>query len=204
MRGGPLGVATAGKERADSISGVPAGHAGAQLGDRSRAHETEDGRGARWRRIEPAALQQVGAIDGGGRDVDQYLTGRGTRVRRVAEMFSASGIPCRPLADLRYGRWEKLVWNIPFNGLSAVLDQTTDRLIDTPAGEALVRDLMEEVIAAARGVDRGTMTLAEAQASPGVWRGATLLGAPLLAPVPGLAVRPLASVSAFRDAILAR
>jgi 2-dehydropantoate 2-reductase len=74
------------------------------------------------------------------------------RARRIAEMFQASGIPSRVLPDLRYGRWEKLVWNIPFNGLSAVLDQTTDLLLATAEGEALVRSLMSEVIAAARGV----------------------------------------------------
>ena len=74
------------------------------------------------------------------------------RVRRIADMLQASRIPARVLEDLRYGRWEKLVWNIPFNGLSAVLDQTTDLLIGSPAGEALVRDLMQEVLTAARAV----------------------------------------------------
>jgi 2-dehydropantoate 2-reductase len=74
------------------------------------------------------------------------------RLQRIADIFLASKIPARTLPDLRYGRWEKLVWNIPFNGLSAVLDQTTDLLIGTPAGEALVRDIMEEVIAGARAV----------------------------------------------------
>lgn len=73
------------------------------------------------------------------------------RARRIAEMFQASRIPCRLLDDLRQGRWEKLIWNIPFNGLSAVLDQTTDLLLATASGEALVRSIMEEVIAAARG-----------------------------------------------------
>ena len=76
----------------------------------------------------------------------------GERVGRVAEMFRASRIPCRVLEDLRYGRWEKLVWNVPFNGLSALLDQTTDLLIGSQAGEVLVRSLMEEVIAGARAI----------------------------------------------------
>jgi 2-dehydropantoate 2-reductase len=79
----------------------------------------------------------------------------GERVRGLFEMFNASGIPCRVLEDLRYGRWEKLVWNVPFNGLSAVMNQTTDVLIGTPEGEALVRSIMAEVIEAARGVGAG-------------------------------------------------
>ena len=68
----------------------------------------------------------------------------------IAAMFKQSRIPCRLLDDLRYGRWEKLVWNVPFNGLSAALNQTTDLLLGSPQGEALVRSLMEEVIASAR------------------------------------------------------
>ena len=58
------------------------------------------------------------------------------------------------LDDLRRGRWEKLVWNIPFNGLGAALDLTTDRLIGSTAGMDLLNRLMREVvaIAAAEGV----------------------------------------------------
>jgi 2-dehydropantoate 2-reductase len=67
----------------------------------------------------------------------------------VAGLFNASGVRCEVLDNLRQGRWEKLVWNIPFNGLGAVLDLTTDRLIGNSAGEGLVRELMQEVVAAA-------------------------------------------------------
>jgi 2-dehydropantoate 2-reductase len=73
------------------------------------------------------------------------------RLRQVATMFQASKVPCRLLENLRYGRWEKLIWNIPFNGLSALLNQTTDLLIGSEAGEALVRSLMEEVRTGAKG-----------------------------------------------------
>jgi 2-dehydropantoate 2-reductase len=68
----------------------------------------------------------------------------------IAGIFNNCKIPCDVLADLRYGRWEKLVWNIPFNGLSTVLDQTTDQLLATPEGEQLVGRIMAEVIASAR------------------------------------------------------
>jgi 2-dehydropantoate 2-reductase len=74
------------------------------------------------------------------------------RARRIAEMMSASQIPTRVLDDLRYGRWDKLVWNVPFNGLSAVMNLTTDRLIASETGASLVRAIMREVIDAARAV----------------------------------------------------
>jgi 2-dehydropantoate 2-reductase len=77
------------------------------------------------------------------------------RAERFAAMFNASRVKCEVLDDLRFGRWQKLVWNVPFNGLGATLDLTTDRLVKTDEGLALVRQLMEEVRVAARadGVD---------------------------------------------------
>ena len=68
-------------------------------------------------------------------------------------MFNTSNVQCEALDDLRHGRWTKLLWNIPFNGLGAVLDKTTDQLLADAQGEALVRSIMEEVVAAARGAD---------------------------------------------------
>jgi 2-dehydropantoate 2-reductase len=80
-------------------------------------------------------------------------TGKSARVMQLAEMFGTSGVECEALADLRQARWEKLLWNIPFNGLGAVMDLTTDRLLATADGEILVRRIMEDVIAAARGAE---------------------------------------------------
>ncbi|MEZ0265605.1 MAG: 2-dehydropantoate 2-reductase [Phycisphaerae bacterium] len=74
------------------------------------------------------------------------------RARQIGRMLLDSKVPAKVLEDLRRARWEKLVWNVPFNGLSAALDLTTDLLIAKPAGEALVRRVMAEVIAAARAV----------------------------------------------------
>lgn len=100
-------------------------------------------------RISPGVVHHIAE---GTITLGEYKSAAGVRVGQIAEMFRASKIPCRVLDDLRFGRWEKLVWNIPFNGLSAALDQTTDLLLSLPEGEALVRSLMEEVIAGARAV----------------------------------------------------
>jgi 2-dehydropantoate 2-reductase len=84
----------------------------------------------------------------------EFNGGPSERANRIAEMFKASKVPCEVLADLKFGRWSKLVWNIPFNGLGAVLDLTTDRLLDNEHGMRLLTDVMTEVIsaAAAQGV----------------------------------------------------
>jgi len=71
------------------------------------------------------------------------------RAEWIASVFSAAGIPCRAVADLAKARWEKLVWNIPFNGLSALTGRDVTELLSHPPTRALVVDLMEEVIAAA-------------------------------------------------------
>jgi 2-dehydropantoate 2-reductase len=100
-------------------------------------------------RIEPGVVHHIAE---GTITLGEFGSAAGQRAWGIAEMFQLSRIPCRVLDDLRYGRWEKLVWNIPFNGLSAALNQTTDVLVGSQPGEELVRSLMEEVIAGARGV----------------------------------------------------
>lgn len=67
----------------------------------------------------------------------------------LVRIFSEAGVDCRATDDLRRSRWEKLVWNIPFNGLCALLRQPVDLLLARPASRELVRQLMLEVIAAA-------------------------------------------------------
>jgi 2-dehydropantoate 2-reductase len=75
--------------------------------------------------------------------------GSSPRVEGIARMFRDCKIPCEVLPNLLAGRWEKLIWNVPFNGLGAALDLTTDRLIASEAGRELVGKLMGEVIAGA-------------------------------------------------------
>lgn len=67
--------------------------------------------------------------------------------------FKAAGIHGVAVDDLEKSQWEKLVWNIPFNGLSvAEGGVTTDILLATIESENEVRALMVEVVAAARGL----------------------------------------------------
>ena len=47
-------------------------------------------------------------------------------------------------------RWKKAVWNMPFNGMTVALNTRTDLLLKNPATRQLIRDLMGEVVGAAR------------------------------------------------------
>jgi 2-dehydropantoate 2-reductase len=96
------------------------------------------------------------------------------RTHELAALFCRAGAPCDVTDNLARAHWEKLIWNIPFNGLgvagaagyetltnptgrlppvtrcSNVL--TTDVLLGDSRWETLVRELMLEIIAAANAL----------------------------------------------------
>ena len=76
---------------------------------------------------------------------------------QIKQDFEESGVPFTQGDDLNLFRWRKLVWNIPYNGLTVVLHTTTDCLMKDPASRALVTDLMQEVVNGAKacGADIG-------------------------------------------------
>lgn len=67
----------------------------------------------------------------------------------IQSCFRQAGIDTSIAPSLGSARWQKLVWNIPFNGLCVILRCTTKQLMDSPAACRLVTLLMEEVVAAA-------------------------------------------------------
>jgi len=90
---------------------------------------------------------------------------------RIADLIRGAGIPVDVSSNLERAHWEKLIWNIPFNGLGvastagleAVLAGkltpgqsigpclATDSLLDEGPWEQLITELMDEVIATGRG-----------------------------------------------------
>jgi 2-dehydropantoate 2-reductase len=71
-------------------------------------------------------------------------------VEAVVADLVGSGTQAGAEPDLALARWRKLCWNMPFNGLSVVLDAATDQLIRDPDTRALAVGIMTEVVAAAR------------------------------------------------------
>ncbi|MEG4587666.1 putative 2-dehydropantoate 2-reductase [Microcoleus sp. MOSTC5] len=76
------------------------------------------------------------------------------RLHQIARDFKRADIPIKMSEDLLLSRWKKLVWNIPYNGLSVVLDARTDQLMANPDTRILVEEIMGEVIAGAKSCDR--------------------------------------------------
>ena len=90
------------------------------------------------------------------------------RASRIAALMEESGVPCMVIDQLEEALWEKLVWNIPFNGCGVAAAAgwssmetghlpekiespwATDRLLDDPKWASCIRQLMDEIVCAAK------------------------------------------------------
>ena len=72
-----------------------------------------------------------------------------TTFSKICFDFESSGVPIEKSDNLLHSRWKKLVWNIPYNGMTVILNTTTDALMKNPKSRQLIYDLMLEVIDAA-------------------------------------------------------
>jgi len=97
-------------------------------------------------RGQPGEVHHLGA---GRITIGEYLRIDKERLEKLASVFNHCGIDCRMTDDIKKARWEKLVWNIPFNGLCALLMQPVDRLLAASHTRCLIREIMTEVIRAA-------------------------------------------------------
>jgi 2-dehydropantoate 2-reductase len=102
---------------------------------------------------------RVSHTAGGKIAIGEFSEGLKGRAAEISRRFQAAEIPASAVDDLQRAQWEKLIWNIPFNGLAvAEGGVTTDVLLENPVIEAEIRKLMNEVVDAANaqglGVDR--------------------------------------------------
>jgi 2-dehydropantoate 2-reductase len=124
------------------------------------------------------------------------------RTHDIASMFRNAGVNCKVAENLIHAHWDKLIWNIPFNGLGVAATAgyealinpqspianrqslgpvlTTDQLLADPRWENLVREIMHEVIAAAGALGYKTpLEFAEKQIertrSMGSYKASTLV-----------------------------
>ncbi|MBP5307456.1 MAG: putative 2-dehydropantoate 2-reductase [Paludibacteraceae bacterium] len=100
-------------------------------------------------RIEPA---HIGHFDYGSVTIGLYQSENEEHTRQLKKIISDLNhalVPAFFADNLLLKRWEKLVWNIPYNGLCVVLNASTGDLMNNPSSRSLVRDLMIEVVDAA-------------------------------------------------------
>lgn len=92
-------------------------------------------------------------------NIGNYSCPDQSRVDVLLADFVAAGIDAH-LVSYDEARWRKSVWNMPFNGMTVVMQARTDALLANPSTRALIKDQMLEVIHAARhlgvtGIDDG-------------------------------------------------
>jgi 2-dehydropantoate 2-reductase len=82
---------------------------------------------------------------------DYAPQGKTAAMHQIAADFQQAGIAINLTDNLLLARWKKLVWNVPFNGLSVVLNATTEDIMADPPARSLAADLMQEVATGAKG-----------------------------------------------------
>jgi 2-dehydropantoate 2-reductase len=98
-------------------------------------------------RVAPGVIEHYGH---GTLSLGEFRRPPTERTRAIGAMFSNAGVETHVVENLVTERWRKLVWNIPFNGLSiATGGQTCDLLLADEGLRQQVRALMAETIAAA-------------------------------------------------------
>lgn len=104
-------------------------------------------------RISPGIISHTA---GGRVLIGEWSTGLPGRAEIIAQRCKEAHIHAYTAPNLAQAQWEKLIWNIPFNGLSvAEGGVTTDALLASPKTEAEIRTLMTEVVTAARAQGLG-------------------------------------------------
>ena len=73
----------------------------------------------------------------------------------IRELFSTSGVDCHVRPNYVEMRWRKQIWNVPFNALCTLYDQTTDQLLATQGMPDRIAAIMHETIELGRRVNAG-------------------------------------------------
>lgn len=99
-------------------------------------------------KIAPGHVQH---LDYGMIALGEFAThGISDRMRAIGSDFERAGIPVQLTDNLAVARWQKLVWNIPYNGLTTILGADTAVLMADPHTRPLIEQIMWEVVADAR------------------------------------------------------
>jgi len=97
-------------------------------------------------RVGPGVIRH---LDYGYLHIGNYQRGPDERLRKFADMLQSAGVEAKVVENLALSRWKKLVWNVPFSGLSALLDQTVDYIMARADLRQRAFRLMKEIQRAA-------------------------------------------------------
>ncbi len=99
-------------------------------------------------RISPVLIEH---IDHGNLNLGELAGAARARTHHLAREFRGCRLECEVVDNLMEERWRKLVWNIPFNGLTiAAGGITTEQILRDDSLRAAACSLMEEIVEGAK------------------------------------------------------
>lgn len=98
-------------------------------------------------RLAPGIIRHTAA---GNITIGPWVPALSDRVHKLVEELSTPQVLVNYSDNIRYDLWLKLLWNSAFNTTTCLAGTPASNLLQTPEGESLVRQLMEEVMAVAR------------------------------------------------------
>ena len=99
-------------------------------------------------RISPGLIEH---LDYGHLTIGEFIGSPKSRTRAIAREFQQSRVVCRVVKNLMEERWRKLVWNIPFNGLTiAAGGITTEDILRNDSLHSAAMALMNEITEGAK------------------------------------------------------
>jgi 2-dehydropantoate 2-reductase len=103
-------------------------------------------------KVGPGHIQHV---DYGRIVFGNYVGDLSAVAKQICQDMVAAGIEAQTTDNLLQTRWRKLMWNIPFNGLTVAMDASANALVDEANATDLVEAIIREVQAAgiASGVE---------------------------------------------------
>ena len=89
-------------------------------------------------------------LDEGSISIGEFGRPVSARVRAVADAFRSVGVEANAVDNLDSERWRKLMWNVPFNGLSIAANANVADVLGDATLRAEARAIMDELLDAAR------------------------------------------------------
>jgi 2-dehydropantoate 2-reductase len=81
---------------------------------------------------------------------DRGADSESDRGRRITELFTPAGVPCRISADIEADLWSKFVLNCAANAVAAIAQTTYGAAVEEPHSREVMVRLIEETVAVAR------------------------------------------------------
>ena len=100
------------------------------------------------RRLELGVISHTGS---GKISLGNYPNGISAKTEKLVSCFTEAGVPCEATSEIVKVRWQKMVWNAAFNPISVLGGRADSKqMVEVKESQALVRNVMQEVMAIAK------------------------------------------------------